>query len=372
MQKCPVCRAGLDAHHIAQEICPKCGSLEGFAESDVAACAVPLGSVFRSAGQRWQDGFLCPHWRSRPEKISLALNAAAVCADDVVVDLGSGTGDVLLAAAERYGCKCVGWELDEDLVAASKRSATEIGVESQCEFIHGDFLRAELTGATVVFVCLHDHPLTLLDSVLERAWMSGARVVSSERRLPGVDWPARLANGTADEFWFLRGLWLYAREHVGWSGVDDHLCLYQPSRLDKIDSCLSHLHITSEDVLCDLGSGTGEALIYAARRYGCRCIGLELDEPLVAQAKEAAADAGVCGRIEWVCQDFRSADLSACTAVFLYLLPPALRELRPLLDPIWSRGGRIVANCYSVPGWESRLRDQDTDWDRLGLWVYSK
>eukprot|EP01062_Namystynia_karyoxenos_P044298 TRINITY_DN32585_c0_g1_i1.p1 TRINITY_DN32585_c0_g1~~TRINITY_DN32585_c0_g1_i1.p1 ORF type:complete len:385 (+),score=108.54 TRINITY_DN32585_c0_g1_i1:85-1239(+) len=375
MPRCPVCSGELPAAAAEADTCPSCGSLEGLQlHADSARPARPAGRLFGQERQRWQDGFLTPFWASRPDKINIALQAAGVTQADLFYDLGCGDGAAVVAAARDCGARGRGCDLDADLVAAARQAAEAAGVGPLCEFEHCDFREPCIAAATVVYVCLHEGALRALNRQLLQAWLSGARIVSAERRLPGIEWESRLANATDDGFWFQRGLWVYARDTVAWRGVDRMLCLYQPSRLEKIEACFAECGVTAADLVADLGSGTGEALIFAAGRFGCRCLGVELDPDLVAQADRAGRAAGVDAQIDWVVADFREVDLSAVTVVFLYLLPPVLRLIDDVLLRLWERGARIAANCYAVPGWGRRLRRglSPEQCGRRGFWVYSK
>ena len=82
--------------------------------------------------------------------VARMLDLAKVTKADVVYDLGSGDGRVVVAAAKGYGCKAVGVEIDDALVAASRRRAREAGVEKLATFEHGDVFEADFTTATVV------------------------------------------------------------------------------------------------------------------------------------------------------------------------------------------------------------------------------
>lgn len=89
------------------------------------------------------------------------LTLAGVGPDDVVYDLGSGDGRLVIQAASAYGARGVGIELDEELVERSRRNAAEAGVSDRVSFIVGDLMTADLREATVV-------TLYLIPSTLER------------------------------------------------------------------------------------------------------------------------------------------------------------------------------------------------------------
>ena len=104
------------------------------------------------------------------------------------------------------------------------------------------------------------------------------------------------------------------------------------------------------DVLYDLGSGDGRIPITAARQWGTRGVGIEIDPLLVNYANHAAAEAGVADRVRFVEDDMFEADLSSATVVSLYLLPELNLRLRPKLLSL-APGTRIVGHNYHMGDW---------------------
>ncbi|MGQ0546942.1 MAG: SAM-dependent methyltransferase [Betaproteobacteria bacterium] len=105
------------------------------------------------------------------------------------------------------------------------------------------------------------------------------------------------------------------------------------------------------DVVMDLGSGDGRIVIAAARRFGARGIGVELDRALVEQARRNARLAGVAERVSFVQGDVLAADLSPASVVTLYLLPGLIGKLQPRLLAELAPGTRIVAHAFGMAGW---------------------
>ena len=118
------------------------------------------------------------------------LAMAEVTARDVVYDLGSGDGRIILRAAEKYGVKAVGVELDGHLVQESRRKARELNLEELVTVIQGDLLQTNLQSATVVTIYLLPEANKKLRPLLERDLRPGSRVIAHHTRIPG--WrPAR-------------------------------------------------------------------------------------------------------------------------------------------------------------------------------------
>ena len=95
-----------------------------------------------------------PYVQTPPEVVDRMLELAAVSADDVVYDLGSGDGRIVIRAAQRFGARGRGFELDRLLVLESRRNAAIAGVGDRAQFIEGDLFDADLRAATVVTLYL--------------------------------------------------------------------------------------------------------------------------------------------------------------------------------------------------------------------------
>ena len=118
------------------------------------------------------------------------LAMAEVTSRDVVYDLGSGDGRIILRAAEKYGAKAVGVELDGHLAQESRRKARELNLEELVTIIQGDLLQTNLQSATVVTIYLLPEANEKLRPLLERDLRPGSRVIAHHTRIPG--WrPAR-------------------------------------------------------------------------------------------------------------------------------------------------------------------------------------
>jgi precorrin-6B methylase 2 len=103
-----------------------------------------------TVGQAGKDVVWVP---TPPELVEKMLDMAAVTANDVVMDLGSGDGRNIIAAAKR-GARAVGVEYNPDMVKLSQRLAREAGVGDKATFIQGDMFEADISGATVLALFL--------------------------------------------------------------------------------------------------------------------------------------------------------------------------------------------------------------------------
>jgi cyclopropane fatty-acyl-phospholipid synthase-like methyltransferase len=115
------------------------------------------------------------------------LKLARVTATDVVYDLGSGDGRIVIEAAKAYGASGVGVELDADLIKQSLKNAQKAGVADKVRFVQGDLFKTDLSEATVVTLFLSQTINARLQPKLRRELKPGARVVSHRFEMPR-DW----------------------------------------------------------------------------------------------------------------------------------------------------------------------------------------
>ena len=126
------------------------------------------------------------------------------------------------------------------------------------------------------------------------------------------------------------------------------LAPYVPTPDDVVDRMLTLARTTARDTVYDLGCGDGRIPIAAARKYGARGVGLDIDAQLVEQAKSNARAAGVEALVEFRVQNVLEADVSAATVVTLYLLSSSNERLRPMLQKQLKPGARIVSHAFSM------------------------
>jgi hypothetical protein len=109
--------------------------------------------------------------------------------------------------------------------------------------------------------------------------------------------------------------------------------------------------VTADDVVYDLGSGDGRLVVTAARDFGARGVGVEIDGPLVQQSREAALRAGVADRATFLWQDLFATDIAAATVVTLYLRDDVNLRLRPKLLRELRPGTRVVSHDFAMADW---------------------
>jgi SAM-dependent methyltransferase len=126
---------------------------------------------------------------------------------------------------------------------------------------------------------------------------------------------------------------------------------YIPSTNLAVDEMLRVADVQPEDLVVDLGSGDGRIVIAAARDYGARGLGIEIDPELVTESNENARVAGVADRVTFRHGDALKADIAAATVVTLYLLPQLVEQLKPRLLAQLKPGTRIVAHDFGFKDW---------------------
>lgn len=120
---------------------------------------------------------------------------------------------------------------------------------------------------------------------------------------------------------------------------------------EVIDRMLEMARVRTGDIVYDIGSGDGAIIIRAAKKYGVRGVGIEIDQDLVAKARQNAIREKVEHLVEFRAQDAFTVDVSPATVVTLYMLPEFNAKLRPILDRQLRPGSRVVSHDYPIEGW---------------------
>lgn len=119
-----------------------------------------------------------PYVPTPPEVVKKMLDMAKVGPNDLVYDLGSGDGRIVIMAAEKYGAKAVGVELDEGRFKESSARLAELGLEKRAKIVRGNLFETDVRPATVVTLYLLPDVNQRLRPRLEKELRAGARVVS--------------------------------------------------------------------------------------------------------------------------------------------------------------------------------------------------
>ena len=126
---------------------------------------------------------------------------------------------------------------------------------------------------------------------------------------------------------------------------------YVPTHETIVDAMLEMAEVKGADVLHDLGSGDGRIPITAAKRFGTRGVGIDLNPQRVKEANENAQKAGVTDKVKFIEGDLFQHDFSEATVVTLYLLPEVNMRLRPKILEM-KPGTRVVSHNYDMEDWK--------------------
>jgi cyclopropane fatty-acyl-phospholipid synthase-like methyltransferase len=126
---------------------------------------------------------------------------------------------------------------------------------------------------------------------------------------------------------------------------------FVPSPMLVVERMLQLAEVRKDDVLYDLGSGDGRIVIEAAKKFGVRGIGVDLNPTLVEQARRRAAEEGVSHLVEFRAADGLTVDISQATVVTLYMFKWFNNQMRPKLQRL-KPGSRVVAHDFDIDDWK--------------------
>jgi ribosomal protein L11 methylase PrmA len=128
--------------------------------------------------------------------------------------------------------------------------------------------------------------------------------------------------------------------------------IYVPTPQEVVEDMLRLANVRKGDVLYDLGSGDGRIAITAAKKYGIKATGIDIDPERIREAKENAKKAGVTDLVQFRQEDLFQANFRDATVVTLYLLPDLNVKLRPKLWNELKPGTRIVSHQFDMGKWK--------------------
>jgi SAM-dependent methyltransferase len=152
---------------------------------------------------------------------------------------------------------------------------------------------------------------------------------------------------------------------------------YVPTTEPAVEEMLKLAKVTKSDIVYDLGCGDGRIVIAAAKKYGARGVGIDINPVRISEAKENAKRAGVEHLVRFEENDLFKADIHEATVVSLFLLPNINLKLRPKLLQDLKPGTRVVSNTFDMGDWkpqqEAQLSDSDEGYSSLShkffLWT---
>jgi precorrin-6B methylase 2 len=147
---------------------------------------------------------------------------------------------------------------------------------------------------------------------------------------------------------------------------------YVPTPQEVVERMLELAQVKKGDVVYDLGSGDGRIVVTAAKKYGVRAIGFEIDPERIKESADNIKKAGVGHLVEIRQQDIRTVDLSPASVLTMYLLPEVNLMIRPNIWKQMKPGSRVVSHDFDMGDWKPLKTENIKDgssWDHtLYLW----
>jgi hypothetical protein len=142
---------------------------------------------------------------------------------------------------------------------------------------------------------------------------------------------------------------------------------FVPTPEEVVESMLRMAKVTDKDFVIDLGSGDGRIVITAAKKYGARGLGVDLDPQRIKEALENLQKAGVGDKVEFRQQNLFETDLSKATVLTMYLLPRLNLQLRPALLDL-KPGTRLASHAFDMGDWRADRHERISSQDAF-FWI---
>lgn len=144
--------------------------------------------------------------------------------------------------------------------------------------------------------------------------------------------------------------------------------IYVPTPQEVVDAMLQVAKVTKNDVVYDLGTGDGRIPVTAAKTYGARGVGIDIDPQRIKEATENVTKNGVGDRVRIMQADLFETNISEATVVTLYLLPSLNQKLIPKLNKELKPGTRIVSHAFDM-GDKKAKEELDVNGRKVYMWT---
>ena len=138
--------------------------------------------------------------------------------------------------------------------------------------------------------------------------------------------------------------------------------IFVPTPEEVVEAMLQVANVTKNDIVYDLGSGDGRIPVTAAKKYGARGVGIDIDPQRIKEAQENIAKNNVGNLVKVMNADLFTTDISEATVVTLYLLPSLNEKLKPKLMKELKPGTRIVSHAFDMGDWKPEKADSYCLW----------
>lgn len=176
---------------------------------DLAGALIPAGNAFPGSqrGPTPDPRTLAPYVATPPDVVERMLTLAGVGPRDVVYDLGCGDGRIVIAAAQKFGARGVGVDIDARLINDAEANARKAGVQNRVRFLLADAMQVDVSDATVVTLYLLSASNVKLRPMLTKQLRPGARIVSHSFAIG--DWEPDVVDSFRDGAGTARTLYLW-------------------------------------------------------------------------------------------------------------------------------------------------------------------
>jgi len=147
--------------------------------------------------------------------------------------------------------------------------------------------------------------------------------------------------------------------------------IYVPTPEEVVDAMLQVAKVTKNDVVYDLGTGDGRIPVTAAKKYGARGVGIDIDPQRIKDANENVQKNGVGDKVRIIQGDLFETNISEATVVTLYLLPSLNQKLMPKLMKELKPGTRIVSHAFDMGDWKPE-QELDVNGRKVYFWTIPK
>jgi ribosomal protein L11 methylase PrmA len=147
--------------------------------------------------------------------------------------------------------------------------------------------------------------------------------------------------------------------------------IYVPTPEDVVEAMLTVAKVTKNDIVYDLGTGDGRIPVTAAKKYGARGVGIDIDPQRIKDANENVQKSGVGDKVRIIQGDLFEANISEATVVTLYLLPSLNQKLMPKLMKDLKPGTRIVSHAFDMGDWKPE-QELDVNGRKVYFWTIPK
>jgi methylase of polypeptide subunit release factors len=273
------------------------------------------------------------------------LELAQVKKTDLVYDLGCGDGRIVIAAAKKYGCRAVGYDINPDRVKEARANVEKENLGNLVKIEQKDIFTLNLSDANVITLYLLPDLNVKLIPQLEKL-KPGSRIVSHAFDMKGV---------TPDKIETVNGRTVYLwttplkKEAEELKFIRSPDIYFVPTPTEVVDKMLELAQVKKTDLVYDLGCGDGRIVITAAKKYGSRAVGYDIDPNRVIESRANVKLNNVSDLVKIEQKDIFTLNLSDANVITLYLLPRLNVQLIPQLEKL-KPGSRIVSHDFDMKG----------------------